>query len=58
MTNFHNKMKMMNLQYFYIFMYIWWILKLLEVFFFVESLFIYLFIYLKTLHEHCIYSEQ
>ena len=21
-------------------------------------LFIYLFIYLKTLHEHCIYSEQ
>ena len=39
MANFHHKMKMMNLQYFCIFMYIWWLLKFLWVFFLcVESL--------------------
>ena len=31
-ANFHKKMKMMNLQYFNIFMYIWWLLKFLGVF--------------------------
>ena len=29
----HTKMKMMNLQYFWIFLYIWWLLKFLRVFF-------------------------
>ena len=32
-ANFHKKMKMMNLHNFCIFMYIWWLLKLLGVFF-------------------------
>ena len=32
-ANFHQKMKMMNLQYFCIFMYIWWLLKFVGVFF-------------------------
>ena len=36
-ANFHEKIKMTNLQYFSIFMYIWWLLTFLE-FFYVESL--------------------
>ena len=32
-ANFHKKKKMMNLQYFFIFMYIWWLLKFLGVLF-------------------------
>ena len=32
-ANFHKKMKIMNLQYFDSLMYIWWLLKFVEVFF-------------------------
>ena len=32
-ANFHQKMKLMNLQYFCIFIYIWWLLKFVGVFF-------------------------